>query len=375
MTIAIDASNIRTGGGITHLVKILTYADPLKFDVEKVIVYSNDNTLSKLPNFRWLVKKSDPWLNRGVLYSFLYQRIKLVHSLNEQNVDLLFVPGGTYIGSFRPFVTMSQNMLPFESEELNRFKRFRDRLKLHILRYTQSRTFLRSNAVIFLTQYAKEEISKKICLRKPSQIIPHGIDIDFMQQPKKQKEIKEYNIDNPFKLLYVSIINCYKHQWNVAEAVLKLREKGIPICLDLVGDYEQDSLNKLNKVIALDIYRCINYMGLIDHDKLTDIYKNADGFVFASSCENQPIILLEAMAAGLPIACSNKGPMPEVLGDAGIYFNPLSIDSIIESFSEFIFNKEKRAELSQKAYLKSLNYSWKDCSNQTFNYLAKIIML
>jgi len=331
MTIAIDASNIRTGGGITHLVKILTYADPLKFDVEKVIVYSNDNTLSKLPNFRWLVKKSDPWLNRGVLYSFLYQRIKLVHSLNEQNVDLLFVPGGTYIGSFRPFVTMSQNMLPFESEELNRFKRFRDRLKLHILRYTQSRTFLRSNAVIFLTQYAKEEISKKICLRKPSQIIPHGIDIDFMQQPKKQKEIKEYNIDNPFKLLYVSIINCYKHQWNVAEAVLKLREKGIPICLDLVGDYEQDSLNKLNKVIASDIYRCINYMGLIDHDKLTDIYKNADGFVFASSCENQPIILLEAMAAGLPIACSNKGPMPEVLGDAGIYFNPLSIDSIIES--------------------------------------------
>lgn len=375
MTIAIDASNIRTGGGITHLVKILTYADPLKFDVEKVIVYSNDNTLSKLPNFRWLVKKSDPWLNRGVLYSFLYQRIKLVHSLNEQNVDLLFVPGGTYIGSFRPFVTMSQNMLPFESEELNRFKRFRDRLKLHILRYTQSRTFLRSNAVIFLTQYAKEEISKKICLRKPSQIIPHGIDIDFMQQPKKQKEIKEYNIDNPFKLLYVSIINCYKHQWNVAQAVLKLREKGIPICLDLVGDYEQDSLNKLNKVIASDIYRCINYMGLIDHDKLTDIYKNADGFVFASSCENQPIILLEAMAAGLPIACSNKGPMPEVLGDAGIYFNPLSIDSIIESFSEFIFNKEKRAELSQKAYLKSLNYSWKDCSNQTFNYLAKIIML
>lgn len=374
MTIAIDASNIRTGGGITHLVKILTYADPLKFDVEKVIVYSNDNTLSKLPNFRWLVKKSDPWLNRGVLYSFLYQRIKLVHSLNEQNVDLLFVPGGTYFGSFRPFVTMSQNMLPFESEELNRFKRFRDRLKLHILRYTQSRTFLRSNAVIFLTQYAKEEISKKICLRKPSQIIPHGIDIDFMQQPKKQKEIKEYNIDNPFKLLYVSIINCYKHQWNVAEAVLKLREKGIPICLDLVGDYEQDSLNKLNKVIASDIYRCINYMGLIDHDKLTDIYKNADGFVFASSCENQPIILLEAMAAGLPIACSNKGPMPEVLGDAGIYFNPLSIDSIIESFSEFIFDKEKRTELSQKAYLKSLNYSWKDCSNQTFNYLAKIIM-
>lgn len=66
-------------------------------------------------------------------------------------------------------------------------------------------------------------------------------------------------------------------------------------------------LNKLNKVIASDIiYRCINYMGLIDHDKLTDIYKNADGFVFASSCENQPIILLEAMAAGLPIACSNK---------------------------------------------------------------------
>ena len=61
---------------------------------------------------------------------------------------------------------------------------------------------------------------------------------------------------------------------------------------------------------------------MIPYHELHSEYKDADLGVFASSCENLPIILIEKMASGLPIACSNKGPMPEVLGSAGVYFDP-----------------------------------------------------
>ena len=53
---------------------------------------------------------------------------------------------------------------------------------------------------------------------------------------------------------------------------------------------------------------------------------DANLFVFASSCENMPNTLVEAMAIGLPIACSDRGPMPEVLRDGGVYFDPEDCD-------------------------------------------------
>ena len=71
--------------------------------------------------------------------------------------------------------------------------------------------------------------------------------------------------------------------------------------------------------------------------------KNSDLFVFASSCENMPNTLLEAMSTGLPIACSFRGPMIEVLKDGGLYFNPEEPSSIEFAISELI--KTKRLEI------------------------------
>src|SRR5690606_11444139 len=124
-------------------------------------------------------------------------------------------------------------------------------------------------------------------------------------------------------LIYVSIVTVYKHQWNIAQTVIKLRNQGYPIELELIGDSTPESLMKLEVVMQQDTHNVIKYKGPVPYDELEKVYKNADGFIFGSSCENQPIILLEAMSAGLPILCSNMGPMPEVLGENQFYFNPL----------------------------------------------------
>ena len=66
MVVAIDASNIRGGGGLSHLVGILKNYNP-KWGFHKVVIYSNEKTLDKLPNKSWLVKKSHKFLNKSFI--------------------------------------------------------------------------------------------------------------------------------------------------------------------------------------------------------------------------------------------------------------------------------------------------------------------
>lgn len=372
MILGIEASNIQSGGGLTHLREILRNGDPLKYGFTKVVIWSKDQTLNLLEDKPWLEKRTRTMMNKSLFHSFFFQMFVLTGLARKEKVDVLFVPGGTFLGSFSNIVSMSQNMLPFESEESQRFKSLTSRLRFSILRYTQSYTFKKSRGVIFLTDYARNYVENTIRLSGVKKKISHGIGFRFVHAPKQQKAISEYSFEHPFKLLYVSIVTMYKHQWNVAEAVLRLREEGFAVQLDLVGAKVNEAYSKLESVLINDKHGVVNYRGLVPYDELDRVYKEADGFVFASSCENQPIILLEAMSAGLPIACSNKGPMPEVLKENGFYFNPLDVDSIYQTLKEFLINKDLRKKYAEQSYNTAIGYTWQNCSNNTFEFLAEI---
>lgn len=184
----------------------------------------------------------------------------------------------------------------------------------------------------------------------------------------------EFSDSRPFRWLYVSIINLYKHQWHLAEAVHRLLLENLPVELDLIGPVYAPAMARLKKQLmrmALLDER-VNYLGALPHAALVERYRTANGFVFASSCENLPIILLEAMAAGLPIACSKRGPMPEVLQDAGVYFDPESPENIAKVMKELMLDRKKRAESAAKAFEYSKKYTWERCARQTFSFLAEV---
>ena len=111
-------------------------------------------------------------------------------------------------------------------------------------------------------------------------------------------------------------------------------------------------------------------LGHVDFDLLHELYQHVDVFVFASSCENLPNILIEAMAAGLPIACSERGPMPEVLGDAGVYFDPEEPVSIVSAIQKLGDDASLRALLAQRAWQRAQDYSWARCARETLNFVA-----
>lgn len=97
----------------------------------------------------------------------------------------------------------------------------------------------------------------------------------------------------------------------------------------------------------------------------------ADLFIFASSCENMPNTLLEAMAVGLPIACSNRGPMPEVLDDGGVYFDPEDAVSIANSVEQLIKDPDLRAKIARRASQLSEQYSWSRCAEETWKFICE----
>ena len=374
MHIGIDASNIRSGGGVTHLVEVLRAAEPERQGISRVTVWGGVNTLKQIEDRPWLYKTHEPWLDRPLPFRLCWQRLVLQKLAGRSGCDLLFCPGGSYAGSFRPFVAMSQNMLPFEWSEARRFGKCSMLLRLALLRKSQTATFRAADGMIFLSNYAANTIAAKVELNKPSTIIPHGINGAFFAAPRRQRKIRNCSCSEPFRVLYVSTIDVYKHQWHVAEAAALLRNQGFSLQLDMVGPAYPPAMERLREALCrLDpdetFIRCV---GEVPYKKLPAIYRQADLFVYASSCENLPNVLIEAMASSLPIACSNRGPMPEVLRDAGLYFDPESPEQIAGVVGELMTDLRKRSECAARAHDYAKDYSWERCARDTFAFIADV---
>lgn len=377
MHLAIDATNIRQGGGITHLSQLLQSADPIAAGFSQVTVWACEATAAMLPAHSWLDIRTAKWIEAALPRRMIGQQFQLPRDVIDAGCDVLFSPGGTLpLRCPVPAVTMSQNMLPFEPLEAARFGRLSlMRLKMLLLRYAQGRSFRSADGMIFLTQYAEMVVSKALGgLSNPTALIPHGIEPRFLQSPRPQRQLAACSAENPFRMLYVSILMPYKHQLRVAYAASQLRDEGLPIEMRFIGaswgGYGRHFRALLDR---LDPKReFLLWSGAEPFEALHDFYQNADVFVFASSCENLPNILIEAMAAGLPIASSDRGPMPEVLGEAGVYFDPEVPASIADALRKLALDAPDRENLAELAWFKAQDYSWERCANDTFAFIAQV---
>jgi glycosyltransferase involved in cell wall biosynthesis len=374
MIIGIDASNLITGGGVSHVVGILDSLDVVNHGISSIIVWSNDKTLSKLPDREWLHKRSNSWLNGGLIKRIFWRVFKL-DKLVERECDVLFIPSGVYRGSFHPNIVMPRNMLIYDERERRRFGFSWMYIKHLILEFVQSRSIKNSDGVIFISNFSKEFISRKHKLKNIfSRTIYHGVASKVRREPVKQLAIDSYSIENPYKILYVSTVFPYKHQWNLVEAVSEIRREGFPVELHLVGGGYLPSIERLEKSIGNydPKQEFIKYHGGVDADTVTQFYHNSNLFVYASTCETMPNILIEAMNSGLPIVCSKYEPMPEILGSAGIYFDPLDIEDTKNAISDMIKSSSKRAKLSGESYCKAAEFSWNRCSEDTFSFISSL---
>ncbi|NOR80233.1 MAG: glycosyltransferase [Methyloprofundus sp.] len=373
MKIAVDASNIRKGGGITHLVNLFKYLDIDKVDIDEIVLFSGLETLSAIADKPWLIKINHSFLEKNLFWRVLWRHYKLPEMLVKYKCDVLFSPGSITVKTELPIITISQNMLPFDKIEKQRYSIGR-RLRYSLLKIIQTRSFNQSNGVIFLTHAHLDKVENEIGkIKARTIIIPHGVEASFFQTTRH----KDQSIDDSkhvFKWLYVSYVKPYKHQWNVVRAIMSLRNKGVNVKLDLVGPAYLPSLNHLKAVMQ----ECdpgssfITYHGPKYGEELRNSLNQADGFVFASSCETFGQVLIEAMASGLPIASSNIAVAQEVAQDCAEYFDPENTQDIANAMNTIIQNAARRQQSASRAREIASVYSPEYSANTTFKFIVEV---
>jgi glycosyltransferase involved in cell wall biosynthesis len=173
--------------------------------------------------------------------------------------------------------------------------------------------------------------------------------------------------------LYVSRIEPYKHQLEIINAFFQLKKlSGWNLQLQLAGlpsdkNYYHAVQKRLKELDPMGIY--VKLLGAVPYMELGKYYQQADLGLFASSCENMPIILLEKMAAGLPIVCSNVAPMPDFLEEAGVLVDIDDEPGFLYRFQSLIENREQRVKLSQIAQTNAVKYQWSKTAKETFQFL------
>jgi glycosyltransferase involved in cell wall biosynthesis len=372
MTLGIDTTNLGSGGAQRHIIEIMSNVN-INNGFDKIIIWGNKNILSVISNNVLIEKKSNSFF-KIELFNKIYWFLFSSFYYKKARINILFVPAGTYIGIFRPYVVMCRNMLIFDNDQQKLFGLSFLFFKFRLLNLLQRYSFSKSEAVIFISNYAKDTVNKYFTNAKfKNIIINHGVNNSF------RKEISlSNNFDNSLKeikVLYVSPIWPYKHHVTVIKAINFLYKKGYRIKIDFVGRSEHRPTEIVVNKLLDSIDNSTNFISFHKNVTLNEVnsfYHKADIFVFASSCENMPNILIEAMASGIPIVCSSAQPMSEFLKDAGLYFNPTDEFDLVDKIEVLINDKKLRDKLSNASYALSEFYSWEKCSKNTFNYLNQI---
>lgn len=197
---------------------------------------------------------------------------------------------------------------------------------------------------------------------------------------------REYNLPDEF-LLYVGDVNWtknvpflikgfYKITRDSALSGVKLVLVGGPFLkkVDNIDHSELEPLKKVNKLIEeLNLESKIIRVGDIDKDQLVAFYNLATLYIQPSLYEGFGLPVLEALSCGTPVVSSNRGSLPEVGGDAVVYFDPENLDQFTKITSEILQNKSLQNKLSKLAIKRSEKFSWKKVAEQTMNVYQKVL--
>jgi glycosyltransferase involved in cell wall biosynthesis len=267
-------------------------------------------------------------------------------------------------------------MLPFDYREIWRYRGNILFFKWIALRYAQMRSFRAADGVIFLTKHAAKVITDAVGRKlQNAVVIPHGVDERFRNPPRKAREIRNLNSKDPFRIIYVSTIDRYKHQWRLVKAIHDLRiETRWPLELYLVGSYERSSFYRLQREIKISDPDKIwaFYLGPAPQDSLVRLYDKCDLAVFISTCENMPNVLLEKMSSGLPIISSSIKANQEILGDTGFYVFSENVVELKAALRKAIESADVRAIAAEKNYVRAFQYDWNRCASSTFAFLREV---
>jgi len=232
-----------------------------------------------------------------------------------------------------------------------------------------------ASRVIAVSQATKDDLVQH-CGIEPDKTTVVYSGWDETMQPVEDKATIEkvkagYGIGGDY-VLYVGTLQPRKNLGRLLEAyaiVRKQAKRGEAPCLVIAGRkgwlYEHITL----QVERLGLETEVIFPGYVPQDDLPALLSGARLFVFPSLYEGFGLPVLEAMACGTPVLCSNVSSLPEVAGDAALLVDPLDVKSIAEAMHRLLQEEGLRAQLVERGYRQVRQFSWDRCARETLAVL------
>ena len=205
---------------------------------------------------------------------------------------------------------------------------------------------------------------------KNIEVIPNGIELGRFNGLDRQASRQKLELGNEFVVMTVARLESVKGIEYLIRAINKLREASpqpTNIKVIIIGDgSERKNLESLS--IKLGLAEKIKFLGQIPNEKIPEYLVGADCFALSSLREGFGIVLLEAMAAGLPVIGTNVGGIKDIIedGKTGILVEPQNPQAIAEAISK-IYSGQKFIKPNLE------KYNWENISQQVFNIYQKCL--
>jgi len=213
------------------------------------------------------------------------------------------------------------------------------------------------NAVIVPSK-ATGEWLKEIGCKSDIMVLSNGVDTGLFSPKKRSAALrKRFCSDSVPMLLHVGRMTKEKSVSVLIKAANAMKEDGIEFVLIIAGKGpELDRLKRMAKLLGVD--DCVRFVGFVPDMDLQKYYASADVFITASPVETEGIVVLEAMASGLPVIGAGAGAIPEIVEDGvnGLVFNPNDHMGLLKAISK-IMDKGQRRRMAANALRVSKTYS------------------
>ena len=358
MNVLINATSARLGGGITvlrHLLPALLredkgahrYTVAARAEVARIVDPQGDRLRFFTP------------LAAGETFArVLWEQ----GALPFRKADVLLSVGNVGMLAGRtPQVLLFQNAAPFDAQVRSRAS-WRARGRLEALRALGIASARRAERVVFLSESARELLLPQLGIpRERTRVVYLGHDPIF--RPNGAAEDSS--------VLCVSQLYFYK---NIVELLRGFALAQLPGArLDVAGAQPDEPYSRAvrEEIARLGLSQSVRLLGAVPYEDLPKLYASARVFAFPSTCESFPNILVEALAAGAPVACSRLGPMPEICGDAARYFDPFDPEEIAARLRELWQDAAARSELRRKGPLRAAQFTWAEAARGLLQALAE----
>ena len=244
------------------------------------------------------------------------------------------------------------------------------------LQFFVTRSAKAADHIITVSEFSKKQIVEILGVPPEKVTVTYNAMKERPYHLVEFEELKsKYNIRQPY-IFGLSSPSPHKNIANLVRGFALLKQRGAnDLKLVLAGHLPKGS-NDLTKAlddVNIRVREDIIFVGYVPDSVLLSLYSYAEAFVFPSLYEGFGIPILEAFSCGTPVVCSKMAAIPEVAGDASLYFDPHNIEEIADAILKVLIDGSLRNELIERGKSRLELFSWEKTAEQTLAVYKKVL--